>query len=280
MIFSRLCSKASELHILLVEANQRLLWTCNVIILNKVQDTLALLFTISQTFWTFHCILLAELLVKMLSLTCISLLAEFPPPPSEICCALHRHLFGILNYFGTCTVLHLPTPFFSPVFIYSLMYFVLFVWGCCSLCFRHKPTKFAYCFLFIFLSVLVFVFIYMALSTVFHSINSPDNSLLSHSVLPALLVLSTIHLFMKVPFSPDIILCGQLGLKHQLTNLLNCSVAYNEQISYLFCLHDPIPRHLTQSLCSLFSPVEWNRPTSCYTSNFCDIAEEVTVKTV
>ena len=86
VIFSRLCSNASELHILLVEANQRLLWTCNVIILNKVQDTLALLFTISQTFWTFHCILLAELLVKMLSLTCISLLAEFPPPPWNLLC--------------------------------------------------------------------------------------------------------------------------------------------------------------------------------------------------
>ena len=34
----------------------------------------------------------------------------------------------------------------------------------------------------------------------------------------ALLVLSTIHLFMKVSPSPDIILCGWLGLKHQLTD--------------------------------------------------------------
>ena len=37
-----------------------------------------------------------------------------------------------------------------------------------------------------FYSVLVSVSVYMALSTVFHSINSPDNSLLSHSVLPVL----------------------------------------------------------------------------------------------
>ena len=37
-----------------------------------------------------------------------------------------------------------------------------------------------------FYSVLVFVSVFMALSTVFHSINSPDNSLLSHSVLPIL----------------------------------------------------------------------------------------------
>ena len=35
-------------------------------------------------------------------------------------------------------------------------------------------------------SVLVSVSVFMALSTVFHSINSPDNSPLSHSVLPVL----------------------------------------------------------------------------------------------
>ena len=61
-------------------------------------------------------------------------------------------------------------------------------------------------------SVLVSVFVFMALSTVFHSINSPDNSPFSDSVLPVLslvlLVLSTIYLFMKVSLSPDIILCG------------------------------------------------------------------------
>ena len=34
-----------------------------------------------------------------------------------------------------------------------------------------------------FYSVLVSVFVFMALSTLFHSINSPHNSLLSHSVL-------------------------------------------------------------------------------------------------
>ena len=66
----------------------------------------------------------------------------------------------------------------------------------------------------------------MALSAVFHSINSPDNSPFSHSVLPdfmsALLVLSTTYLFMKVSFSPDVIPSGWLGSKHQITN--NCSV--------------------------------------------------------
>ena len=62
-----------------------------------------------------------------------------------------------------------------------------------------------------FYSVFVSVSVFVALSTVFHSINSPDNSSPSHSVLRSyfsLLILSTIYLFMKVPFSPDIILCG------------------------------------------------------------------------
>ena len=62
-----------------------------------------------------------------------------------------------------------------------------------------------------FYSVLVSVSVFMALSTVFHSINSPENFPLSDSVLPvlsALLVLSTIYFFMRVSFSPDIILCG------------------------------------------------------------------------
>ena len=67
------------------------------------------------------------------------------------------------------------------------------------------PTLF-----FFFNSVLVSVSVFMALSTAFHSINSPDNSPLSHSVFPvlffALLVLSTTYLLMKVFFSPDIIL--------------------------------------------------------------------------
>ena len=61
------------------------------------------------------------------------------------------------------------------------------------------------------------------ISSAFYSINSPDNSLLSHcssGLISALLVLWTICLFMKVSLSPDIILCGSLGLKHRLTNYL------------------------------------------------------------
>ena len=68
-----------------------------------------------------------------------------------------------------------------------------------------------------FYSVLVSVSVFMALATVFHFINSPDNSPLSHSVLPVLfLPYLSFQLYIssrKSPFSPAIILCGWLGLK-------------------------------------------------------------------
>ena len=49
-------------------------------------------------------------------------------------------------------------------------------WGCCRSCLWHKPAELVHTFVFC-------SCVFMALSTVFHSINSPDNSLLSHSVL-------------------------------------------------------------------------------------------------
>ena len=55
-----------------------------------------------------------------------------------------------------------------------------------------------------FCTVLVSVSVFKALSTVFPSINSPDNSPLSHSVLQVLLLPSW-----SFPlYSPDVILCG------------------------------------------------------------------------
>ena len=73
-------------------------------------------------------------------------------------------------------------------------------------------------------SVLVSISVFMALSTMFHSINSPDNSLLSHSVFLLVFLpywsFQLCYLFMKVYFNPDIILCGWLSLEHQLTNKL------------------------------------------------------------
>ena len=57
-------------------------------------------------------------------------------------------------------------------------------WGCCGLCFWPKPTELADSFY----PVLVSISDLMALSTVFHFINSPDNVPLSHSVLTVLFV--------------------------------------------------------------------------------------------
>ena len=74
----------------------------------------------------------------------------------------------------------------------------------------------------LFLKNSVLVSAFMVLSTVFYFINSPNNSPLSHSVLPVLILpywsFQPYVSFMKVSLSPDIILCRWPGLKHQVTN--------------------------------------------------------------
>ena len=80
--------------------------------------------------------------------------------------------------------------------------------------------------------------VFMALSTVFHSINSPDNSPLFRSVLPVLFLpywsfQLYISLFMKVSLIPDIILCGWLGLNHSPSTAKNFSI----NLFQLFQLH-------------------------------------------
>ena len=74
-------------------------------------------------------------------------------------------------------------------------------------------------------SVLVCISVFMTLSTVFQPINSPDKSPVSRSVLPVLFLpnwsFQLQYLFLKVSFSPNVILCGWLGLKHQLTKSLS-----------------------------------------------------------
>ena len=52
----------------------------------------------------------------------------------------------------------------------------------------HKPTELAHSFFFL-NSVLVSISVFMALSTVFYSMNSPDDSALSSSVLLVLFLL-------------------------------------------------------------------------------------------
>ena len=204
----------------------------------------------------------------------------------------------LLVYFYQLSTLSPSTYFYLCTFIHALTFnLLLLVYfyqlsprahlrevGMFRIVFLHKPTGLTHSFY----SLLASMFVFMTLSTVFQSINSPDNSPLSHSLLPvlfllptgspsrggdvavyakdinqptlptpffscscvyfchhgpfncisfyeffrqlsifslccsgllsALLVLSTIYLFMKVSLSPDIILCGWLGLKHQLTN--------------------------------------------------------------
>ena len=75
-------------------------------------------------------------------------------------------------------------------------------------------------------SVLVFISVFMAFSTVFHSINSPNNSAFSHSVLP---VLFQSYWFFQLLISLwQSLSSGWLGSKHQLTNFcLSCQPLYH-----------------------------------------------------
>ena len=88
-----------------------------------------------------------------------------------------------------------------------------FMWyGCYGLCQGHKATELAHSFLFC--SCVYFCFYGPFNCISFHKFSQQLSvfSLCSSGLISALLVLSTIYLFMKVSFSPDIILC------HQLTN--------------------------------------------------------------
>ena len=67
-----------------------------------------------------------------------------------------------------------------------------------------KPTELAHSFGFFFNSVLVSISVFVALSTLFHSINSPDNSPFSHSVLPVLSLLYwSFQLYISLRKSPS-----------------------------------------------------------------------------
>ena len=79
-----------------------------------------------------------------------------------------------------------------------------------------------------------------------------NNSPLSHAVHPVLILpywSFQLNLFMKVSFSPDMILCGWLGLKHQLTNScfprLNVTPLIFFKRSYQKALIVPVPWSIT-----------------------------------
>ena len=86
-------------------------------------------------------------------------------------------------------------------------------------------------------------------------------SLCSSGLIFALVVLSTIHLFMKVSFSADVILCGLLGLKHRLTNYEIYWNYQGERVSNV-----PIFVHV---LVTLTPPGHWKGKTgSAFTVSF------------
>ena len=99
-------------------------------------------------------------------------------------------------------------------------------WGCHALCLWQKPTELAHSFLF---SSCVYFCLYGPFNRIsFHKFSWQLSvfSLCSSGLISALLVLSTIYLFMKVSFSPDIIPSGWLGSKHKWTKLLTFCLSF------------------------------------------------------
>ena len=127
------------------------------------------------------------------------------------------------------------------------------------LCLWHIPSELAHSFLF---CSCVCFYLYGPFNCIsFHKFSwqNSASSFCSSDLISALLVLSTIYLFMKVFLSPDMILCGWLGLKHQLIDWplwlsLICSI----------CLY------LTNSMMTVQANVwncltvtSWKMPTFC-----------------
>ena len=94
-------------------------------------------------------------------------------------------------------------------------------WGCCSLCLWHKSTEFAHSFKKKkkkFCSCVCSCFYGPFNYISFHKFSRQLSafSLCSAGLISAVFVLSTIYLLMNVSLNPDVILCGWVGLKHQL----------------------------------------------------------------
>ena len=106
-------------------------------------------------------------------------------------------------------------------------------WGCCGLRLWNKPVEFAHSFL---LCFCVYFWLYGSFNCIsFHKFSRQLSafSLCSFGLISALLVLSTMYIFLKVSLSSDIILCGWLGLKYQLSNWL----------TFLMHVHPVEPSH-------------------------------------
>ena len=83
---------------------------------------------------------------------------------------------GVAVYVFEINQPSLPTPFLYSLLVSISVFMTLYVFEINQ---PSLPTPFLY-------SVLVSISVFMTLSTVFHSINSSDNSPLSHSVRPVL----------------------------------------------------------------------------------------------
>ena len=109
-----------------------------------------------------------------------------------------------------------------------------------------------------FYSVVVSVSVFMALSTVFLFINSSDNSSLSLFFLSYFYLIGPFNYFfvLSVFFSPDVTLCGWLGLKHQLTLLVSQgSGPVQQAMAWIFDISCQSPCHYCnwpQQLCAEF----------------------------
>ena len=121
--------------------------------------------------------------------------------------------FSISSLLNMCSLIMTmcvrPVPVGSPSCGGDVM---VYVW--------HKPAKLAHSFLF---DSCVYFCLYGPFNCIsFHKFPRQLSVLylFSFGLSSALLVLSTIHLFMKFSFSPGIIPSGWLGSKHQLTNEL------------------------------------------------------------
>ena len=84
--------------------------------------------------------------------------------------------------------------------------------------YRHEPAKLSHFFLFCSCVCFCLCGPFNCISLHKFSRQLSAFSLCSSGLISALLVHSSVYLFTKVSFSPDVILCGWLGLKHQLTN--------------------------------------------------------------
>ena len=81
-------------------------------------------------------------------------------------------------------------------------------WGCCGLRLRRKPAELAHSFSFCSCVYFCLYGTFNCISLHRFSRQLSTFSLCSSGLISALLVLSTIYLFRKVSFIPDIILCG------------------------------------------------------------------------